>query len=189
MINGRNIRIRATEDSDNEFLTELLNDLEIAYYEGRNDFPYSNFSQHEWFSKNHKDGQKERMIIEDKNNQTRYGYITFKRIDEVSRRAHIAIKLGKASRGKGIAVDAVKSLMSFLFFIQNYNRLEGHIAEYNIPSQKLFIDKCNWEVEGKAKDALFMHNEFHSLLWVSCLRKDYLTKEVDTFYLDPKNLY
>lgn len=189
MINGKKIRIRATEAEDNEFLVSLLNDLEVGYYEGRNDFPYSNYSQAEWFSRNHKDSYKERMIIEDKETNERYGYITFKRIDEVSRRAHIAIKLAKASRGKGIAVDAVKTLMSFLFFQQNYNRLEGHIAEFNVPSQKLFIDKCFWEIEGRAREALFMHNSFHSIIWVSCLRSDYLKKETDSFYLDPKNFY
>ena len=52
MIIGEKIYLRALENSDLEFMLSLVNDQELAYWEGRNEFLVSLESQKKWFDKN-----------------------------------------------------------------------------------------------------------------------------------------
>ena len=47
------------------------------------------------------------------------------------------------------------TVMKYCFEELNLNRIDGSIIEYNVPSQKLYINKCGWTVEGTKRQSVF----------------------------------
>lgn len=94
------------------------------------------------------------------------------------------MKLRNASRGKGIAQDAVMTLMRYAFKELNLNRLDGAIIEYNKPSQKLYIDRCGWKIEGVKRKSIFKNGEYHDNIMVSILAEEYEKLVKETKYWD-----
>lgn len=182
MLEGKNIILKPVEFEDLEFLLSLINNQELAYWEGRNEKTKTLKEQEEWFLKNK--NSKERFIIQDKNTGEYFGYLTFVVRDVISNAAHIALKLTSNSRNKGVGTDSLKLIMSYAFNKLNIHRLFTHIIEYNEASLKLFL-KCNWQVEGKLRKAIYMNGQYHDNILVSILRDEYYQKEED-FY---KNLF
>lgn len=182
MIKGQNIILRKCEPEDHRFILSLFNDRKISVMEGRQEFPISLYSQSCWYEKNHNDPNMIRLVIQDLKTGEPVGYTTFELLDPVSRTAHTAIKLAPCHWKKGYAVDAVKTLMSFVYFEQNINRLSTHIVEYNTASLKLYTEKCGWQIEGRARESVFMHGRYYDNILLGCLKKEYLAFETDEFY-------
>ena len=113
MIVGKKIYLRALENSDIDFMLSLVNDQELAYWEGRNEFLVSKDNQQKWFDKYKNTGH--RFIVCDKETKNPLGYFSFKFTDEISNSGLVAIKLVTESRGKKIGTDTLKTGMSFLF--------------------------------------------------------------------------
>lgn len=180
MIIGEKIYLRALEDSDMNFMLSLVNDQELAYWEGRNEFLVSEESQKKWFLAYKNTGY--RFIICEKESDNRLGYFSFKYTDKVSNNGLVAIKLISESRGKKIGTDTLKTGMSFLFNKINVRRLHTHIISYNDSSKYLF-EKCSWKQEGVERKAIYMNNAYHDNVLYSVLKDEYLEKE-DEYYLN-----
>jgi RimJ/RimL family protein N-acetyltransferase len=180
MIQGKNIYLKPFEKEDIEFVLSLVNDQELAYWEGKNEFPKTMAEQENWFMNNN--DSKQRFIVCEKETNIKYGYVSFYFKDVISRAAHTAIKLSQDSRGKGIGTDSVKTIMSFAFNKMNVHRLFGHIIEFNIGSMKLFT-KCGWSVEGKERESIFMNGKHHDNILVSILSHEYYDYE-EEYYLN-----
>jgi len=178
MIKGKKIYLRALENSDIDFMLSLVNDQELAYWEGRNEFLVSKEAQKKWFDKYKDTGH--RFIICDQNEDSRLGYFSFKFTDQISNSGLVAIKLVQESRGKRIGTDSLKTAMSFLFNKINVRRLHTHIVDFNIPSQKLF-EKCFWIQEGKERASIYMNNAYHDNILYSILKEEYMEQE-DSYY-------
>ena len=182
MINGKKIYLRPLENNDIDFMLSLVNNQELAYWEGRNEFLITKSAQKEWFLKNLKNGH--RFIICEKETNIELGYFSFKITNQISNCGLVAIKLIKESRGKSIGTDSLKTAMSFLFNKINIHRLHTHIIDYNKASLRLF-EKCNWTIEGKERKGIFMNNVYHDNILLSILKEEYFLKE-DAYY---KNLF
>lgn len=180
MIKGRRIILKPLEKSDIDFMLSLVNDQELAYWEGRNEFLITKETQEEWFKNNIKKGH--RFIVYDKETNIRLGYFSFKITNQISKSGLVAIKLIEASRGKSIGTDTLKTGMSFLFNKINIHRLHTHIIDYNLASLKLF-KKCNWTIEGKERKSVFMNNKYHDNILLSILKEEYNNTE-ESFYKD-----
>ncbi|WP_299052960.1 GNAT family protein [uncultured Polaribacter sp.] len=180
MIEGKNIYLKALEQNDIDFMLTLVNNQELAYWEGKNEFLKTNESQKEWFLKNLSTGY--RFIIYEKETNLKLGYFSFKYTNSISKSGLIAIKIIKNSRGKKIGTDSLKTGMSFLFNKININRLHTHIIDYNLASLNLFR-KCYWVIEGKERKSIFMNNDYHDNILLSILKEEYYQNE-EIFYLD-----
>lgn len=180
MIKGKNIYLKPLENDDVNFMLSLVNDQELAYWEGRNDFLVTKESQNKWFLKNINNGH--RFIIYENETNIRLGYFSFKITNHISNTGLVAIKLIKESRGKSIGTDTLKTAMSFLFNKINMHRLHTHIIDYNFASLRLF-EKCNWIIEGKERESVFMNNTYHDNVLLSILKEEYFQKE-GSFYKD-----
>lgn len=180
MITGKKIYLRALENSDMDFMLALVNDQELAYWEGRNEFLVSKENQKKWFEKYKETGH--RFIVCDKESDVPLGYFSFKFTDEISNSGLVAIKLVYESRGKKIGTDTLKTGISFLFNKINVRRLHTHIISYNEASKKLFL-KCDWKQEGIERKAIYMNNSYHDNILFSMLKNEYLEIEED-YYLN-----
>lgn len=180
MIIGKKIYLRPLEHSDIDFMLSFVNDQELSFWEGRNEFLVTKESQQEWFKKNLKVGH--RFIICEKETDIKLGYFSFKITNQISNSGLVAIKLIKESRGKSIGTDSLKTGMSFLFNKINIHRLHTHIIAYNTASLKLF-EKCNWVIEGKERKSIFMNNKYHDNILLSILKDEYYLNE-EEYYKD-----
>lgn len=182
MIIGKKIYLRPLENSDLDFMLTLINNQELAFWEGRNEFLISKEQQKKWFLENINSGH--RFIICDNETHHPLGYFSFKYTNKVAKSGLVAIKLVKESRGKNIGTDALKTGMSFLFNKMNLHRLHTHIISYNEASKKLF-EKCFWTIEGKERESIFMNSNYYDNYLLSILDHEYHLHE-DSYY---KNLF
>ncbi|MEQ6123920.1 GNAT family protein [Pseudotenacibaculum sp. MALMAid0570] len=180
MIQGKKIYLRPLENSDIDFMLELVNDQELAYWEGKNEFLVSKEKQKKWFESFKDKGH--RFIVCDKETNQKLGYFSFKSTNKISNNGLVAIKLVHESRGKKIGTDTLKTAMSFLFNKINVRRLHTHIIDFNFASQKLF-EKCFWIQEGVERKSIYMNNEYHDNILFSILKEEYIAKE-EAYYLD-----
>ena len=82
MIVGKKIYLRALENSDIDFMLSLVNDQELAYWEGRNEFLVSKDNQQKWFDKYKNTGH--RFIVCDKETkQTKQLALFFKKLGSI----------------------------------------------------------------------------------------------------------
>lgn len=180
MIRGKKIYLRPLENSDIDFMLTLVNDQELAYWEGRNEFLVSEDQQKKWFESFKDTGH--RFIVCDKETNERLGYFSFKFTNKISNNGLVAIKLVQESRGKKIGTDTLKTAMSFLFNKINVRRLHTHIIDFNTASQKLF-EKCFWTQEGVERKSIYMNSAYHDNILFSILKDEYIEKE-EEYYLD-----
>jgi len=181
MIKGKKIYLEALSGEHESFMLSLLNDQEISYYEGKVEQLISREKQRNWVqssltSRNHY------LIIKSLENNESLGYISFKLTNEISRDGHLAIKLAPGNQGKGISVDAVKTVMKHYFYNFNMHRLHGFIIDYNDPSLMLFLGKCHWKKEGVLREACYINGKYHDFINVAILKQEFLAEETDEFY-------
>jgi len=181
MIKGKKIYFEALSGDHESFMLSLLNDQEIAYYEGKVEQLISKEKQRIWFqaslsSHNHY------WIIKSLKDNEPLGYLSFKLKNEISRDGHLAVKFTKSNHGKGFGVDAIKTAMKYYFYNFNLHRLHGFIIDYNAPSQMLFIGKCHWKKEGVSREACYINGKYHDFINVAILKQEFLAEETDEFY-------
>jgi len=172
---GKKIKLRAMELKDQEFLRGMVNDPEIEFKIGGYSFPVSSIEQKSWFENVVYDNKNFRLIIESLEGET-IGFANITDIDWKYRSASHGIKIANPSfRGKGIGTDTVMAIMRYAFDELQLNRLETTIVEHNQASLKLYTGKCNWQIEGTKREAVFKRGKFHDLKFLSILKSEYET--------------
>ena len=172
-LKGKIVLLRAIEEGDQELLMTMLNDPEIEKMVGGYSFPISLKQQNEWFNRTSNDANNIRLIIETKEDGP-VGFANIVNIDWKNRSAFHGIKIAnKSFQSRGVGTDTVMTVMRYCFEELNLNRLDGSIIEYNSPSQKLYINKCGWKIEGTKRQSVFKGNMYHNELIVSILKDEY----------------
>lgn len=181
-LKGKIVKLRAIEEQDQELLLTMINDPEIERLVGGYSFPVSYKQQMDWFNKTSNDSTNIRLIIETEADGA-IGFANIVNIDWKNRSAFHGIKIAnKQFRDRGIGTDTVMTVMKYCFEELNLNRLDGSIIEYNEPSQKLYIEKCGWKIEGIKRQSVFKNNSFHNELLVSILRSEYEQLRIENKY-------
>lgn len=174
IIKGKIVTLRAMELEDLEMLRQTLNDPEIEKMVAGYSYPVSRVMQLDWFQQNPNDKNNLRLIIETDTDGA-MGLVNLVNIDWKNRSAVHGIKIANQNfRSKGIGTDAVMAMMKYAFEELQLHRLESSIIEYNEPSQKLYIEKCGWTVEGIKRKSSFKQNEYHNELMIGILRDEYI---------------
>lgn len=175
---GDKIILRALEPEDMEILRDIANDPEVENLVGGWSFPISKKQQLEWYEKIVNDKTSLRFAIETEEDGV-IGMADLRNIDWKNRVAFHGMKIGnKDYRGKGYGKDVVFTIMKYAFEELQLNRLDGSILEYNIPSQKLYLEKCGWKIEGVRRNYIFKGNRFHNQLIVGILKDEYLKLKI-----------
>lgn len=172
-IRGKNITLRAIESEDLDSLKLWSNNPEIQYWLGGWHVPSSSYVMLDWFKKITIDNNNIRLVI-DHDDFGLIGTVNLVDINWKDKNAFHGMLIGDEKiRGKGIGKDVVFSIMKFAFEELGLNRLDTTIIEYNIASQKLYIEKCGWKVEGISRQWYFRKNKFWDKLIVGITRQDY----------------
>ncbi len=87
------------------------------------------------------------LMIDLKGGQRGIGTLTFHAISEKNKRGEIGYSLGAPYQGKGIMHEANCRLLNFLFFEQDFNRIEADIHPDNEASRGV-LKRLGFQLEG-----------------------------------------
>lgn len=173
MIWGTAVGMRPSEASDQPFIHGMNADPVVRGNVVGWDWPSSLFQQERWFAGSPSGGT-QRWIVVDKEERP-IGLTGLWDVDWHNRNALTALKLGGAQRprNRGLGRDAIMLLMAFAFYDVGLHRLHSTILADNEPSQRAYIGKCGWTVEGTARQHVWRHGEFRDLVHIGVLRNDF----------------
>lgn len=185
-LKGKVVTLRAMEKEDMGLMQEMVNDPALEYWVEGYSFPVSKEQQYSWYERNQNDSNNLKLIIEtDKDGAI--GYANIINIDWKNRSAFHGIKIAnKEFRSKGIGTDTVMTVMKYAFEELQLDRLDGSIIDYNTGSQRLYINKCGWVIEGKKRKSVFKKNSYHDTLMVGILKEEYFKLIEENNYWDDK---
>lgn len=172
---GKNVILRAIEDSDLEKLQSWANDPEIQSMLGGWHFPVSGRDQRQWFETLSLNSPNQRFAIE-VDGTGLIGTANLVAIDWQNRNAFHGMLIGdKDWRGKGLAQDTVMTIMRYAFEELGLYRIDSDIIEYNESSLRLYLDRCGWKKEGVRKDWYFRKGRRWDKILIGVTKEDYDT--------------
>ena len=136
-------------------------------------FPGFKKEQEDWYYKIYNDKRNLRLAIETKEDRI-IGMADLRNLDWKIKSASHGWKIGtKDYRGQGYGTDVVMTIMRYAFNELGLNRLECYILDYNIASQKLYLEKFGWKLEGRRRKSIYKYNKFHDQLIAGILKEEY----------------
>jgi diamine N-acetyltransferase len=164
ILTGENIRLRAVEPGDVDFMYRMENDPEV-WHVGNTVVPFSRFQieQYALTSQHNLYAEKQlRLMIETEvtgqKNRT-IGAIDLYDFDPMHKRAGIGILIVKDERQKGFASESLRLLIRYSFEILMLHQLYCSISPENIQSIHLFekhgFVKCGEKKEWRLKEGIW----------------------------------
>jgi RimJ/RimL family protein N-acetyltransferase len=186
MILGKMVGIRAVEEADLPLLHQWANDAEIWSNLGGWRFPSSFDSIRQWFAGLKNDPLNHRWVIETLDAPRVIGTANLVDIDWKNNHAFHGMMLGPLDlRGRGYGRDTVMAIMRYAFDELHLERLDGDIIEYNEASQRLYVGRCGWKVEGRQRRWHFRGGRYWDKIVVGVTREDYAALVAENRYWDP----
>ncbi|WP_121665717.1 GNAT family N-acetyltransferase [Mesonia aquimarina] len=152
-LQGRNIKLRALEPEDLEFIYEIENNEDL-WELSSTQTPYSKFLIKQYLENAHLDifeVKQLRLVIEDFQ-QNSLGLIDIFDFEPQHHRAAIGILIAETeNRQKGIGSEALQLLCNYAFSHLKMHQLYAGVSEENVVSQKLFQQQ-GFVKTGKKKD-------------------------------------
>lgn len=111
-----------------------------------------------------------RFAIESENEIA--GEISLKSIRWFNRKAEIAIFILEPFRGKGLAEQALRLLLEYVFKTMNFYRIEAEVVAYN-PAAKALFEKLGFIREGVLREAKYFDGSYHDIFRYGLLAKEW----------------
>jgi len=158
---SENIRLRALEPQDLEFLYEIENDTDL-WHLSHTQQPFSRDLLREYIAQADKDiyeVKQFRFGIELIDNQKLIGFIDLFDFDPKNRRAGVGILIHRAYRQQGLGNTALKLLIDYAQNILFLHQLYANISADNLTSIRLF-EKNAFRLIGNKKEWNFDGNNY-----------------------------
>lgn len=159
-LKGENIRLRALEDEDLNFLYTLENNTGVWEISGTTT-PYSKNVLKLYLDNAHRDiyeVKQLRLCICDTSDDA-IGLIDLFDFDPKNRRAGIGIILEAKNRNKGIGAEAIRLLTEYAFSALDLRQVYANVIQENTASLHLF-EKMDFEKVGVKKDWIFSEGRY-----------------------------
>ena len=171
MIQGDNIRLRAMEMEDADWIYHFENDPSL-WRVTQTVTPYSRYAIEQYvLNSTIQDiyGSRElRMVIESLHNRRPVGLIDLFDFDPLNRRAGIGIAIEKQERRKGFAKEALDLMIHHSFQVLALHQLYCSILVSNEPSLRLF-QKFGFEITGRRKEWVINANHWEDEFFLQLL--------------------
>jgi len=162
---GEDIKLRALEPSDLEFLYLLENDSSF-WVVSNTTTPYSRFILKQYLENSHRDIydiKQLRLVICNIENDEAVGCIDFYDFDPKHHRVGVGIIIfSKDDRNKGFATQSLALVCKYAFEGLNVHQVIASISEDNLPSIKLF-EKAGFERTGLKKDWIYNNGAYKNV--------------------------
>lgn len=152
LLENENIRLRALEPEDLEFLYKWENDTSLWEY-GNTLTPFSKYVLHQYLENAALDiyeARQIRMIIEDKATKQPAGTIDLYDFEPYHNRAGIGILVDESFQLRSYATQALDLMKDYAFKFLKMNHIYAFIPALNVPSLRLFR-KCGFAESGLLK--------------------------------------
>ena len=169
---GENIKLRALEKEDLNFLYQIENN-ESFWQVSHTQTPFSKYMLKLYLENAHLDiyqAKQLRLIIEDNNTNKQVGMIDLFDFNPKHKRAGIGILIHPDFQEKGYAFEALSLLINYTFTHLDLHQLYANITEDNNKSISLF-EKCNFIKTGIKKDWIFTNNNYKSEILYQLINK------------------
>ena len=181
---GKKVLLRALERSDLPKLHKWSNDPEIWPLLHGWHYPYNQASTEDWIANLHTDTRNLRLGIEVKD-EGLIGTANILDINMKDGNAFHGMLIGEPDHKRmGYAKDSVMAVMRYCFEELRLHRLDGSMIEYNIPSLKLYLNKCGWQEEGRKSGWYFRNGKRHDRVIVGVTKENYHRLIKETCYWD-----
>lgn len=172
-LKGKKVILRAVEEEDCEMLRQLTNDPDYEKMIVGWAFPISKEQQKEWFASCKNGLSRLRFTITTEVD----GPVGMIGLRDIDWKNGVASGLGmriakKEIRTRGLATDAWMTLMRYAFNELRLNRINGSALSYNTISLHV-CEKVGFKVEGTMRQAIFKNGQYHDLVIMGCLKRDY----------------
>ncbi len=162
MLNGSVTFLRKPEHSDAQFMLDIENDERYWHLSG-NTSPYTLQDIEQFIDESSSnleiDGQL-RLVIIDIATKNRAGLLDIFEYDSLHKRAGIGIFVAEEFRGKGLAFDALNTLIQYLFKVMDLHQLWCNVLADNDSSTNLFL-KAGFKQTCIKKEWIFYNNCYH----------------------------
>lgn len=104
-----------------------------------------------------------------KKDEQSVGVVSCYDFNGLNRSAELNILIDPDNRKKGMAKDALMTLIKYLFLQRGLNKVRVQVADFNSPGKKL-LESLGFKKDGKLRSEHFYEGEFHDSLIYSLLR-------------------
>lgn len=170
-IDGKNISLRAVEETDLEIFQKYRNNYEDSK-NYRTIKPLTSENQRIYWLEIINSPLHIVFTIVEKSSQNVIGEIRASNITQYHS-AELGLWVSPKYRHKGFASEALKLCLEFVFGRANLNRIEVQIASTNINSIKFFERNC-FTHEGILRETTYFNFEYQDTIVMSILKKEYI---------------
>lgn len=163
------VRLRAYEQDDNEFLHQLVNNPDIMDYWFA-EAHYPKVLMDDMYQKN-KENKHIRSFILAKG-QEQLGLVQLVDIDFIHRRAEYTIMIDPAQQGNGYAFIATRLAMEYAFNVLNLHKLYLLVDEVNHKAMHVY-KTCGYETVATLKEEFFVNGSYHNAVIMNIFQRDY----------------
>ena len=152
-LQNEQLRLRAPEPEDLEFLYRCENDTSLWQY-GNTLSPFSKYALHQYIGQAEQNifvSRQLRFMIENKKENSLVGTIDLYDFDPYHNRAGLGILIEKSCQRRGFATQALNLLIEFAFDFLHIHQLYAYIPTENTGSLALF-GKLGFAQSGLLKD-------------------------------------
>jgi RimJ/RimL family protein N-acetyltransferase len=172
VLHGKTVRLRAIERSDIPAFVLWLNDPERRRGLLVTD-PMSHAREEVWFERQLASEDRVLAIeVETDSGWTHVGNVALVKVNWKDRTGSVAIMIGeKAHEGRGLAADAMRTLVRHAFGELNLHRLELEVFDFNERAIRCY-ERCGFRREGTKREALFRDGRYWDVHVMGLLATD-----------------
>ncbi len=163
MYYGEKVILRAYKEDDIPLATKFINDKELKRFLVTTiPFPMTYWEEESWIKSQNSDRDgKYNFAIEDIETGKYIGGCGINDVNWLTRVAIVGIMIGdKDYWNKGYGMDAMNTLVDFLFEEMNMNKVKLGVFSFNERAIKCY-EKCGFKVEGVLKEEIFKDGRYY----------------------------
>lgn len=164
------LRLRAYEEVDIDFLHKLVNDPEIMSYWFEEAY-YSKARLRDIFHKGQDNKHIRSFILT--NGEKALGLVQLFAIDFIHRHAEYAIMIDPAAQGNGYAQKATNLASDYAFKVLNLHKLFLYVDAENEKAIHIY-KKCGYRPTATLEEAFFVNGSYHDAVLMDIFKRDYL---------------
>lgn len=172
MIEGKLVRLRATEEADLPLFCKWLNDTEVTQFL-RAYLPMPLKNEQEWFDRMRNDKESVHFAIAEKKGGKLIGNTALMKINPVDRNAEFGIFIGdKRYWSKGYGSEAARLCLCYAFDTLNLHRVGSSAIGYNERSIRMHL-KLGFKREGVRREEVYKKGKYWDHPTFGMLREEF----------------
>ena len=164
-----NFSLRDIEENDHEWLVELHNDP-VVLHNVTNPKPITLKEHLSWFKSLNSNKELRKIFYIDND---RAGFCKFYFLDHVNKNCMLGADLHKDYRGKRLAKEMWRLMLSYCFDSMGFHRVSLTTSEYNSIAIRVY-EGLGFQCEGRYTEALYRDGKYHDQVCYYMLKERWL---------------